>query len=166
MFMRWRTWLAAQAGIPLPLMKGFYKWTWGEDDLSFERDYQVIVGDRRDRGYCWWETLSGFEALGRPIPFEVMNGDPLAILLSHSDCDGRIKWFDCKRLAIRLGKILRSATDDTKYPVYSEGPKAGEFLWTDWREGRSCYDGMVPATKRFIVGLLKAWHARQDVKFR
>lgn len=43
-FMRWRTWLAAQAGIPLSLMEGFYGWDWGDEGvLTFERDYYRIT---------------------------------------------------------------------------------------------------------------------------
>lgn len=166
-FMRWRTWLAAQIGLPLQLMEGFYEWQWdGKNDLSFERDYRPLTqqADGANRGQVWWDTLTAFEPLGRAISWDAI-GDPLKLLLHHSDCDGRIKWFECRKIAMRLGAVIRKAADDTAYPTYSDGDKKGQLIWTHWRNGRGCYDGMVPATKRFAVGCLRAFRARKDVTF-
>lgn len=164
-FMRWRTWLAKEAGVPLELMEGFYKWEWDADDLKFDRDYNRLTRDHDDytRGVCWYDTLAGFKALGRAIPWNT--SDPLAKLLHHSDCNGSIKWWNAKPIALRLTQIIRTATDDTKYPTYDEGPKAGQLIWSHWRDGRGCYDGMMPATKRFAVGLVAAYKAREHVRF-
>jgi hypothetical protein len=166
-FMRWRTWLAAQVGIPLRLMDSFYGWTWESGDLEFSRDYNRLTAqhDVPNRGQMWWDTLAGFESLGKGISWATIR-DPLKLLLNHSDCDGRLKWFDCKPISLRLLAIIRAAEDDTKYPVYDDGPNKGKSIWSHWRDGRGCYDGMVPATKRFAVGCLRAFNAREDVKFR
>jgi len=163
MFMRWRTWLAKQIGLPLGLMRGFYEWEWEDNDLDFSRHYNSIVNADRECGRMYWKTLCGMEGLGKPIRWPSEEQEPLVLLLHHSDCDGRLRWFDCKRLAIRLGKVLREAEDDSSLPMLSN---SGEVLWTNWRDGRGCYDGMTPATERFIRGLLKAWKAREDVIFR
>lgn len=163
-FSRWRMWLAKQAGIPLGLMEGFGAWVWDGNELDRNELWNTLYQLSGDNT-CFWDTLRAVRDLGRPISWDVIN-EPLVKLLHHSDCDGRIRWWDCKAIAIRLGKILRSAKDDTEYPHYEDGPRAGEPIWTDWREGRGIYDGNVPATKRFIVGLLKAWHERKDVIFR
>lgn len=167
-FMRWRLWLAKQVGVPLQLMEGFYKWTWDVDDLTFDRDWKAIHDSSSDfnRSHCWWETLDAFKEVGRPIPWSIMNGDPIVILLHHSDCDGKISWWECKPIAIRLARILRATEDDTKWPTYSaDHPQAGQFIWADWRNGRGCYDGMTPATKRFISGLIRAHKLREHIRF-
>jgi hypothetical protein len=166
-FMRWRTWLAARIGLPLQLMQGFYEWTWEPGDLDFSRDYNRLTTghDVPDRGSMWWKTLSGFESLGKSIPWSVI-GDPLKTLLHHSDCDGKLRWYECKPIALRLAAVIRSAPDDTKYPVHEDGDRKGELIWSHWRDGRGCYDGMIPATKRFATGCLRAFKAREHVTFR
>lgn len=165
-FMRWRTWLAAQVGIPLPLMDGFYRWEWEEGDLKFDHDYYAI--DKSLGGHpkstMLWETLSGFQGLGRPVSWSLFSHDPLVKLLHHSDCDGSIKWWDCIPIALRLRDVLRQCDDDSNLPMRNE--KTWEVIWSDWRSGRGCYDGMVPATKRFMAGLIRAHKAREKVIFR
>jgi len=170
-FMRWREWIAAQVGIPLRLMDGFYNWTWEEGDLQFDLDFGRIAQpqvkwnedpERRAAYMCHWDTLRGFESLGRGISWEMLNDNPLCLLLHHSDCDGKIRWWYCKEIAQELWKILRRVPDDTEYPKHRD---TGEMLWEDWRKGRGIYDGNVPATKRFIVGLLKAHRNKQDLRF-
>ncbi len=166
-FMRWRCWLAAQVGIPLRLMYGFYEWEWEVGDLDLARDYPQGPSSDYERHSMFWNTLSGFRDLGHAIPWGRLADDPLVILLHHSDYEGegKIRWWQCRSIAIRFGQIIRQSTDDTKYPVYTEGSKTGQYIWTDWRDGRGCYDGMIPATKRFIVGLLAAARMREDVIF-
>jgi hypothetical protein len=157
-FMRWRTWLAAQAGIPLSLMEGV---------LTFERDYHRITSGAKDIdcGQILWKTLAGFRDLGRPIPWAAV-GDPLKVLLHHSDCNGRLRWWDCKPVGLRLLQVIRQADDDFTVPLYTGGSKVGEPMWTRWQDGRSIHDGMVPATKRAARGCLRAYQERVDIKFR
>lgn len=167
-FMRWRTWLAAQIGLPLPLMEGFYEWDWGDEDvLTLEQDYYRITRGAKDNdcGQILWQTLVGFRDLGRPISWDAV-GDPLKILLHHSDCDGRLRWWDCKPIGLRLMQVIRAADDDWAPPLHTDGTKAGQPMWTRWQDGRAVYDGMVAATKRAARGCVRAWSERQDITFR
>ncbi len=142
MFMRWRIFIAKQVGIPLLLMEGFYKHQWTNNELDFDRDYYSITRLNKS-GQIYWETLDGFSQLGKPISWEMMESDPLTILLKHSDCDGKIKLIDCLPISFRLEQILK------KIPHLDRGT----------------YNGEISATKQFIAGLKKADCAHEDVLF-
>lgn len=170
-FMRWRRWVASQVGIPIDLMEGFYRWRWDETTLTLDADYKRIAQpperfaaiERSPHDFTLhWETLEGFRSIGKPLPWSILGDNPLVTLLDHSDCNGKIVWWECKPIALALWKILKSVPDDTSFPVHSE---TGDLMWDDWRKGRGVYDGYVPATKRFIVGLLNAYKAREHVVF-
>ncbi len=165
MFNNWRVWVARQAGLPLHLMDGFYRWEWEDGDRekisqSFKALWDLAGND------SWLETIKPMQQLGGPIKWDLIGDHPLRTLLHHSDCEGRIRWWECKGIALELGKILRRVKDDTKEVTYTAGPNAGERMYSSWRDGRGTYDGNVPATKRFICGCLDAWKKREDLIFR
>lgn len=87
------------------------------------------------------KQMAGFTIDG--ISWECMRADPLHILLSHSDCDGKLRWFDCKAIALRLLEIYRRTKD------------------TDTCEPQS----MRWATLRFALGCMRAYRARENVGF-
>jgi len=91
--MRWRQKLAELAGIPLPLMEGFYE---PGKLTSAAKVYQCI------------SVPYDIEEADRflPIKWESLKRDPLHVLLNHSDCDGSIGWRSCKRLADRLEEFM------------------------------------------------------------
>lgn len=147
-FMRWRTWLAQQIGLPLSFMEGFC------DYVGFDEDDVEKIGEA---GLPWPQAghasflFRGAAAL--PIPWSII-ADPLKVLLHHSDCGGRIHWYECKPLAMRLARLYR---DCNGVPGAYKG---GEHLT------RGVYDGMLPATLRFIRGLMEAHRAHEDVMFQ
>ena len=155
-FMRWRTWLAARAGYPLGLMEGFFGYCdFTPDDLVFEKHYNAATSI----GPWAWDALKACTSNSLPIKWPSAKVDPIVILLHHSDCDGAINWWDAKPLALSLLTIIRSTPDDWHIPE-------GSLLrWESWRDGRGCYDGMVPPTKRFAVGLMAAYKAREKIIF-
>jgi hypothetical protein len=166
MFNRWRIWIAKQAGLPLHLMEGFYEWEWDESDR--ERISQKFTELYVMAGDCtsWVDTLKPMQELGGPIKWDLIGEHPLRVLLSHSDCEGRIRWWHCKGIAIELGRILRRADNDTRPVTQQGGVNDGKPLWSHWKGGRGTYDGNVPATKRFIRGCLEAYKKREDIIFR
>ena len=162
-FNQWRVWLATNSGLPLHLMEGFYEWRFTHEDrdnVQFVPLYEMAANTT-----AWIDTLNPMVELGGPIQWDLIGDHPMRILLQHSDCGGRIRWWECKRIAMELGRLLRRVDDDTHMIRYKAGENKGEFMWTDWRDGRGIYDGRVPATKRFIRGCLLAWKSRDDMRF-
>lgn len=84
----------------------------------------------------------------RVIGIRVWPDEPLAWLLSHSDCDGSIPWIDCASIADDLETLLpslnRSDTTDFRGGIFSD---------------REIAD-------RFITGLRLAHSLKEDVEFR
>lgn len=151
MFMRWREWVAAQVGIPLRLMEGFV-------------DYEPDDEDRKWLNTQWRSSpngtvpmlLNAVDALaktGGALSWSCFESDPLALLLHHSDCDGKLRWYDCRGIASRLVQIYRQSKDND---LLGHGG-------LDYRRG--CYDSMRRATLRFACGCLRAYKAREDVQF-
>jgi hypothetical protein len=62
---------------------------------------------------------------------------PLFPLLNHSDCDGEIKWEDCKGIADALTEILPKLDDDY----------------------------FIIKTKAFINGCMEAYNAKENIDF-
>jgi hypothetical protein len=143
MFMRWREWLAARVGLPLQLMEGFADSIWDDSDV----EKLDLCNDMRP-------VIRSLAILGRPIQWSEMNGSPIAKLLHHSDCDGKIVWWECKDLALALLHVYR---DSAEHDVLGHGGM-------DCRRG--CYDSMRRATIRFAAGCLRAWRAKEHVVFR
>jgi hypothetical protein len=142
MFMRWRVWLAAQIGVPLWLMTGFCKWQYDEKDLA------TLSWDDPKR-----DAIQSLVDVKGPLPWSIMNGDPIVALLSHSDCDGKIPWWTCKALALRLTQIYRETAGSD---VQGHG---------GMERRRGCYDSMRRATIRFALGCKRAWDAREHLEF-
>lgn len=145
-FMRWRTWLAAQIGYPIGLSEGFRDSILDEGDLpKIDALMPLGLGEPFVTARACLRDL----ALGGGyIKYDVI-AHPLKPLLTHSDCDGRLRWWECRDIAIGLLHVLRSMKNDAK-------PGAPD---------RGCYDGMYNATKRFAIGCLKAYRAKEDVIF-
>jgi len=162
-FMRWRRWVAKQIGIPLDLMEGFYSWEWdGSEDLMSH--FQTLYANP-----IAFDTLDAMKQFRNAIPWSAIKETPLRDLLHHSDCDGELAWEVCKNIADALQEIVDTVEDDFEMPVYSKDhPNSGEPIWTNWESdrARACYDGMVPATKRFIKGLRKAFKNQENLEFR
>ncbi len=55
-----------------------------------------------------YDGFTGFDGPSVPIP----TGDPLWVLLGHSDCDGEIEVKDLTPLADRLEELLDKTTDE------------------------------------------------------
>jgi len=115
-FHRWRTELARVAGIDLLAMEGF-------EDL---RD--IYAGKERGPGMKW----------------SALKPDVLLVLLSHSDCDGKIPWKKCEKLAARLEELL------PLLPVKDCGGYT-----ENWQA----------KTRVFIDGLRLAYSLKEDVRF-
>lgn len=146
-FMNWRRFLAKEIGIPLGMMKGFNdKYVTTEEVKSLE---EKLGSERWNEPYhsCYQVLFAMRDIPG--ISWESMRRDPIVLLLDHSDCDGKIRWFNAKKIAHRLIQILRKMKNDTQKDM----------------PARACYDGMFQCTKRFALGLLKAYRAREDVTF-
>ena len=154
-FHRWRHWLAGKIGLPLGLMQGFVSQVPDAETMKvLERRLTYGCGEPMDEIAAVRDTCEA-ATQGVPISWWAI-ADPLRILLSHSDCDGRIRWWDCKAIAIRLAQVYRTTTtrDDPE--------------WRGCRipYHRGCYDGFRAATLRFAAGCLRAYRAREDVIFR
>lgn len=127
-FSRWREKLAEVAGIPLPLMAGF----WGGSVLE-----EMVVYKYNKEKVDWQDRFL-------PISWDAFRGDPLTVLLDHSDCDGEIAWEDCDHLADRLTELL---------PKLPQDEAAGHI--GNWRD----------KTQTFIDGLRLAYANKENVDF-
>jgi len=85
------------------------------------------------------------EGFGGAVPWP--EDDPLVLLLTHSDCDGELRWQDCGAIARRLAELL---------PALERVPDE------EYGHIRSYTE----KTKMFIAGLLDAAGKREDVLFR
>lgn len=105
-FMRFRQQLAKAAGIPLPLMEGFYDRPYPQSmEWIAPRDGGPACGDPLGPLlHRWAETVDG----ALPLRWDLFEADPLTILLNHSDCDGDIAAEDCAPLADRLAELKPS----------------------------------------------------------
>ena len=128
-FMRWRTKLAEVAQLPpLELMEGFYS------PLKRENSYDLPTL------YCgpnaMMDRLLSIDAL-LPIKWSSLKKDKLHILLTHSDCEGKIPWRQCAGLADRLEQLIPLLPDE------EDGGHIG-----NWRQKTQCFvDGLRSAAK-------------------
>lgn len=95
-------------------------------------------------GYGKLKEYQGYGGT-RPWPD---NNDVLQILLTHSDCEGEIKWQDCAALADRMTELL---------PALKIASEGHDHLFSG-----GGYEG---AAKRFIAGLRLAAAQQEDVEF-
>lgn len=142
-FMSWRIWVGEQVGIPLELMEGFYD---KEHDPFILLKYKFPDGDELSMGF-----IRRLEKM-LPLKWASFKPTPLHTLLYHSDCDGYINWTDCGKIARELRKILSSMESDN---TNSQNPEVG----------RSIYDGMYNATKRFMEGCELAFSKKERLGF-
>ena len=106
-FMRWREEIAQAAGFPpLYFMENFWE------------------GPPGNVGSMGYRIESAINQL--PIRWRLFSGDPLCILLNHSDCDGIIEAKDCKPLADRLREILPHLPSGG--PFYDARDKTWQFI--------------------------------------
>lgn len=129
-FGRWREEIAEICGIPLRLMNGFYA---GPCEFDDEVKAAPCLHNWAKRTDEWL-----------PIEWASLRPDAIHMLLNHSDCDGMIRWEDCRDIARRLEQIL---------PNLPEDADPGHI--GNWRD----------TTQRFVDGLMRAWEAEEDVEF-
>jgi hypothetical protein len=93
-FGTWRTKLAELAGIPLPLMEGFYEPPRGFPGAQARDELleNIIYGTGVHK-YL-------------PLSWDILKPDPLHVLLNHSDCEGEIRYGMLRPLADRLESLL------------------------------------------------------------
>ncbi len=139
-FDRWRHQLAQVAGYPpLEIMEGYFKaedWWFMGPGVGWRK-----LGEGTGEGFSF-AIRRAFDVL--PVPWTLFKGDPLVVLLWHSDCDGTIAAADCEPLAKRLEEIVGMAPDEDL------GGHIGS--WHD-------------KTRTFAEGLRKAAAAGEDVDF-
>jgi hypothetical protein len=104
-FARFREKLALLAGIPLPVMQGFFdpsEWTW-----PFTQGDQ-IVGLKKGALPFRLERALMF----LPLKWDRYESDPICALLNHSDCEGTIDVKDLLPLAARLRELVEKNEDE------------------------------------------------------
>jgi len=148
-FTRWRCWLAEQIGFPLMLMDGFCEFSISKIDRDVDETLKLLPWTT---GGCAIRAVVNAARGVLPIKWEVLTNDPVYILINHSDCDGEIRWEDCAEIAKRLTEIA-----DKFNGVDLEHKAPGVE--------RGIYDGMVPATRRFATGLMRAYEEKKNVEF-
>lgn len=136
-FSRWREKIAEVAGVPpLCFMEGFFEPGNPISDplwfLKYEKDT-----DRLERVKDFYKLL--------PIKWSALKPDPLYDLLHHSDCDGYLRYGQCKKIAKRLEELL---------PLLPDEDGGGHI--GNWRE----------KTQKFIGGCKAAGAAKQRLMFR
>lgn len=133
----WRIWLATKAGIPLNFMEGHNRYYVSSKEVDeFKEKLISILFDGPI--YSAYQVLRSMKDV-KSIPWNIISDD-LKIILDHSDCDGCIKWYHCRKLAIRLWQIMKQC----KLPEE---------------------DRMYQITKKFALGLCQAYKAQEHVQF-
>ena len=137
-FMTWRRKIAEVAGLPpLDLMEGFYtplKRSTGVDGLA------TLYCGVNPPSY----TLEQIDA-ALPIKWSALKKDKLHILLSHSDCEGKISSRQCAGIADSLEKLIPLLPDEL-----------GSGHIGNWRE----------KTQTFVDGLRAAAESKEPLLFR
>ncbi len=145
-FGRWREKLAEVAGIPLPLMEGFYPGIVVDPErfADYVSDLKNHTSARRDAvAAIVAQQVAGWLPV-LPIAWSSLKRDPLHTLLNHSDCDGYIPWRKCGPLADRLEELLSLLPDES---------------------GGGHIDSWRGVTQRFIDGLRLAAERHERVVF-
>jgi hypothetical protein len=91
----------------------------------------------KQAGFPPLEMMAGF---GGIRSWDDYLDHPLYELLSHSDCDGDIKWETCKIVADGLSEILDKMPDEYGYSLRKK-------------------------TKQFIDGLMLAYNSKENLEF-
>jgi len=136
-FMRWRQELAKVVGYPpLELMEGFWDTEKAVLGNPFWLQYESDKKQNYTGDYSIWRRL--------PIRWDCLKPSALQILLHHSDCEGEIRWQDCRDIALALEKLI---------PSLPQTPDNGHI--GDWKE----------KTRTFIKGLRLAAKNKENVLF-
>jgi hypothetical protein len=154
-FATWRIALALAAGFPpLEMMEGYHREresgsigvaSMDQESWRENTEWFVRIGHERIPASLSRSLSPAMQRAVRALPlkWDLFKDDPLTVLLTHSDCDGRIEHKHLKPLADRLRELMPSLPD--------EGPYAGLTA-----RGR---------TQQFIEGLLRAHELGEDVEF-
>lgn len=137
-FMRWRKEVARAAGLPpLELMEGFYQSLKGPRVYSpVPTLYHGVATESED----YFTDLDSF----LPIKWECLKPSALHLLLNHSDCDGELRWQDCRAIADELEALI------PKMPQADDRGHIG-----NWKD----------KTQQFVDGLRSASKAKENVDF-
>lgn len=103
-FNRFRERLAAEVGIFLPFMEGF--WNPMENSYSTIELTKRIVGAKIMDEHFYWLPKE-------PLKWDKIK-DPIVDLLYHSDCEGSLTPAQCKKIAPRLRELIND-WDDNDY---------------------------------------------------
>lgn len=74
-------------------------------------------------------------------------GDPLVLLLGHSDCDGELKWQGCNAIEIRLVELREPFMEAVR-----KSEPEHEAFWARKLD-------------RLIAGCRRAFNQKQDIRF-
>lgn len=137
-FNRWRTWLAKQIGLPLERMQGYCNYYITKEE--YDQTERIFTDNMTRYSEPYRSCMNVLEDMidSRAIPWSIMGDDPITLLLFHSDCDGSIKWYDCKKLSLRLFKIIKNIEHN------------------GWEYEK---------TKDFALGLIRAYKLKENVVF-
>jgi hypothetical protein len=138
-FMTWRKKIAQVAGYPpLELMEGYYS-----NESEFHNPFSLLERAFPDGDELAMSALREYKK-EFPIKWDNFKKDPLIELLTHSDCDGKINWKNCKGIADRLEELL---------PLLPDGEAGGHI--GHWRR----------KTEAFIKGLRLAYSKKEKLDF-
>lgn len=146
-FHRWRENIAKYAEFPpLQFMEGYYS---NDDHNVLWNPFYAIYAIMRleigeTNGNKLKERLDALKE-GFPIKWESLKPSALHELMLHSDCEGDIKWENCKGIADALIEVLKNVPDDVDL-----GGHIGNFK---------------KKTQTFIDGLMTAYDAKENLEF-
>lgn len=132
--------IAAQVGIDLSQMKGF-----------FVIDKSILSDQGWDAYVEAIQVAIEIDKSSDKISWDVIN-DPIKILLSHSDCEGEIPPEVCETLADRLEEIIKEWPERFKLkidPVWQEKgyPSEMELAVHDTEQARGLIEGLREAAR-------------------
>lgn len=138
-FMAWRKRIAQVAGFPpLELMEGFYK------AIDESRRFNIF-----DVPSLWTSEKPNHLLLKLdselPIKWKSIRYSPLLILLNHSDCEGKISWKKCNKIADCLEPLIEVLPEE-------EGESGYSWNW-------------IEKTRKFVDGLRLAHKLKEDLIF-
>ena len=103
--MRFRTKLAAEAGIALQCMRGYAITALGKDRID-----ELEICAPAPKGIYTPGPFIGFQPV---IEWESLSDD-IVPLLNHSDCDGELTPDECRTVAPRLRELVAGWPDDDR----------------------------------------------------
>lgn len=155
-FNEYRRELARMCQIPLDAMRGHGR---GDYDLSgrvrldidmakIEQAFGARTGRYSYEGTVMVHYAKAMNGVDN-APWSVPLG--LRVLLHHSDCGGRIRWWEARDMAMELAKVLRRMKSAGFQHESRSALISVEVLYT--------------ITKRMAIGGMKAYAAREDLVF-